>query len=80
MAVALACYSSDLAARAKRWRRWRLPASWACNYCGSTCRGVVSKYIGDTEKNIDRVFNDAQQSGSAILIDEADALLGNAAK
>ena len=37
---------------------------------------VVSKYIGDTEKNIDRVFEDAQRSGSAILIDEADALLG----
>jgi SpoVK/Ycf46/Vps4 family AAA+-type ATPase len=37
---------------------------------------VVSKYIGDTEKNIDRVFTDAQKSGSAILIDEADALLG----
>lgn len=37
---------------------------------------VVSKYIGDTEKNIDRVFNDAQRSGCAILIDEADALLG----
>ena len=37
---------------------------------------VVSKYIGDTEKNIDRVFEDAQKSGSAVLIDEADALLG----
>ena len=37
---------------------------------------VVSKYIGDTEKNIDRVFLDAQKSGAAILIDEADALLG----
>lgn len=37
---------------------------------------VVSKYIGDTEKNIDRVFDDAQRSGSALLIDEADALLG----
>jgi AAA+ superfamily predicted ATPase len=37
---------------------------------------VVSKYIGDTEKNIDRVFFDAQKSGAAILIDEADALLG----
>lgn len=37
---------------------------------------VVSKYIGDTEKNIDQVFLDAQHSGSAILIDEADALLG----
>ncbi|MEO8186107.1 MAG: ATP-binding protein [Burkholderiaceae bacterium] len=37
---------------------------------------VVSKYIGDTEKNIDRVFNDARTSGAALLIDEADALLG----
>ena len=37
---------------------------------------VVSKYIGDTEKNIDRVFRDAQRSGSAILMDEADALFG----
>ncbi|MET0815376.1 MAG: ATP-binding protein [Pseudoxanthomonas sp.] len=37
---------------------------------------VVSKYIGDTEKNIDRVFEDARQSGAVIVIDEADALLG----
>jgi AAA+ superfamily predicted ATPase len=37
---------------------------------------VVSKYIGDTEKNLDRVFTDAQASGATILIDEADALLG----
>jgi SpoVK/Ycf46/Vps4 family AAA+-type ATPase len=37
---------------------------------------VVSKYIGETEKNLNRVFEDAQRSGSAILIDEADALLG----
>ena len=37
---------------------------------------VVSKYIGDTEKNIDRVFNDARASGAVLLIDEADALLG----
>ena len=37
---------------------------------------VVSKYIGDTEKNMDRVFTDAQNSGSAILIDEAESLLG----
>lgn len=37
---------------------------------------IVSKFIGDTEKNIDRVFTDAQRCGAAILIDEADALLG----
>lgn len=36
---------------------------------------VISKYIGDTEKNIDRVFTDAERSGAAMLIDEADAIL-----
>jgi AAA+ superfamily predicted ATPase len=37
---------------------------------------VVSKYIGETEKHIDLVFEDARRSGAAILIDEAEALLG----
>ena len=37
---------------------------------------VVSKFIGDTEKHIDRVFGDAERTGAAILIDEADALFG----
>jgi AAA+ superfamily predicted ATPase len=37
---------------------------------------VVSKYIGEMEKNIDRVFIDAHKSGAALLIDEADALFG----
>jgi AAA+ superfamily predicted ATPase len=37
---------------------------------------VVSKYIGETERNIDAVFADAQRCGAAVLIDEADALLG----
>jgi AAA+ superfamily predicted ATPase len=37
---------------------------------------VISKYLGDTEKALDRVFTDANRSGSALLIDEADALLG----
>lgn len=37
---------------------------------------VVSKYIGETERNIDAVFADAERCGAAVLIDEADALLG----
>jgi SpoVK/Ycf46/Vps4 family AAA+-type ATPase len=38
--------------------------------------GVVSKYIGETEKNLRRLF-DAAEGGSAILFfDEADALFG----
>jgi hypothetical protein len=37
---------------------------------------VVSKYIGETEKNLKRIF-DAAESGAAILLfDEADALFG----
>ena len=35
---------------------------------------VVDKYIGETEKRLDRVFTLAQQSDSVILFDEADSL------
>ncbi len=38
--------------------------------------GVVSKYIGETEKNLDRVFSAAEGSGAVLLFDEADALFG----
>ena len=37
---------------------------------------VVSKYIGETEKNLSRVFDDAQVSNAILLFDEADALFG----
>jgi hypothetical protein len=37
---------------------------------------VVSKYIGETEKNLRRVFDAAEQGGSILLFDEADALFG----
>jgi hypothetical protein len=37
---------------------------------------VVSKYIGETEKNLRRVFDAADQSGAILLFDEADALFG----
>jgi len=38
--------------------------------------GVVSKYIGDTEKNLRRVFDAAERSGAILFFDEADALFG----
>jgi hypothetical protein len=38
--------------------------------------GVVSKYIGETEKNLRRVFEAAEESGAILLFDEADALFG----
>jgi hypothetical protein len=37
---------------------------------------VVSKYIGETEKNLRRVFDAAEQGGAILLFDEADALFG----
>lgn len=38
--------------------------------------GVVSKYIGETEKNLDRVFDTAEDANAILLFDEADALFG----
>jgi hypothetical protein len=38
--------------------------------------GVVSRYIGETEKNLGRVFDAAEASGTVLLFDEADALFG----
>ncbi len=37
---------------------------------------VVSKYIGETEKNLRRVFDAAENGGAILLFDEADALFG----
>jgi AAA+ superfamily predicted ATPase len=37
---------------------------------------VVSKYIGETEKNLDRIFKEAQDSNSVLFFDEADAIFG----
>jgi SpoVK/Ycf46/Vps4 family AAA+-type ATPase len=37
---------------------------------------VVSKYIGETEKNLAQLFNDAERSQAVLLFDEADALFG----
>lgn len=37
---------------------------------------VVSKYIGETEKNLRKVFDAAEDSGAILLFDEADALFG----
>jgi ATPase family associated with various cellular activities (AAA) len=37
---------------------------------------IVSKYIGETEKNLRRVTDAAERSGAVLVIDEADALFG----
>ena len=37
---------------------------------------VVSKYIGETEKNLDRIFQQAEDANAMLFFDEADALFG----
>ena len=38
--------------------------------------GIISKYIGETEKNLDRVFAAAEHANGIVFFDEADALFG----
>jgi hypothetical protein len=37
---------------------------------------VVDKYVGETEKNLDRIFVEAERVNGVLLFDEADALFG----
>ena len=37
---------------------------------------VVDKYVGETEKNLERIFSEADGSDAILLFDEADALFG----
>lgn len=38
--------------------------------------GVVSKYIGETEKNLEQIFTEAQNSNAILFFDEADSIFG----
>jgi len=38
--------------------------------------GIVSKYIGETEKNLGKIFDEAEHSNAILFFDEADALFG----
>ena len=40
---------------------------------------VVSKYIGETEENLERIFTEAEHSNAILLFDEADAVFGDRA-
>ncbi|MGH8990904.1 MAG: ATP-binding protein, partial [Acidimicrobiia bacterium] len=37
---------------------------------------VIDKYIGETEKNLDRIFSEADRINGVLLFDEADAIFG----
>jgi MoxR-like ATPase len=38
--------------------------------------GIVSKYIGETEKNLDRIFRAARTANAIVFLDEAEAIMG----
>src|SRR5688572_22663653 len=42
--------------------------------------GVVSKYIGETEKNLQRLFDAADNGGAILCFDEAERSLGSGAR
>jgi SpoVK/Ycf46/Vps4 family AAA+-type ATPase len=41
---------------------------------------VVSKYVGETEKNLAKIFDEAQDAHAMLLFDEADSLFGKRTK
>jgi SpoVK/Ycf46/Vps4 family AAA+-type ATPase len=41
---------------------------------------VISKYVGETEKNLSRVFDEAEDCNAMIFFDEADAIFGKRGK
>ncbi len=41
---------------------------------------IVSKYIGETEKNLNRIFKEAEESNAIPFFDKADALFGKRSK
>jgi len=57
--------AAGIIARHAGYEIWRIDLS-----------GLVSKYIGETEKNLERVFSAARAADVAIFFDEADAIFG----
>ena len=63
-------------APARRWRRRCSRADLGQEIFRIDLATVVSKYIGETEKNLDRIFAAADGSNAILFFDEADALFG----
>ena len=58
-----------------------LAAQWLGTRLGKNvyrvdCSALVSTYIGETEKNLNRLFEKAELNGQVLFFDEADALFG----
>ena len=54
----------------------RIARSMGMNLYRVDLGAVVSKYIGETEKNLERLFARAESSNAILFFDEADALFG----
>ena len=55
---------------------FRLPAEGSGGNLQADLTEVVSKYVGKTEKNLVRVFDDVEGSDAVLAFDEADGLFG----
>ena len=64
------------AAPARPWRRRCSRTTLQLDLYRIDLSSVVSKYIGETEKNLRRVFDAAEDGGAILFFDEADALFG----
>ena len=53
-----------------------LAKKWNRNIYRVEFSQVISKYIGETEKNLDAVFEDARVKGNILFFDEGDELFG----
>jgi SpoVK/Ycf46/Vps4 family AAA+-type ATPase len=58
-----------------------LAASWLANRLGIplyrvALAAISSKYIGETEKNLDKLLGQAEQEEVVLLFDEADSIFG----
>jgi hypothetical protein len=64
----------------KTWAAEVLAAELKLDLYRIDLSAVVSKYIGETEKNLKQVFDAAECGGVLLLFDEADALFGKRAE
>ena len=53
-----------------------LTRAWGLDLYRVDVPRTVSKFIGDTEKNLSRLFDEAHASGAVLFFDEADAMFG----
>ncbi len=76
----VACLFSGPPGTGKTFASQCIAASLGLNLYQIDLSQVVSKYIGETEKSLARVFDEAEAGHGVLLFDEADALFGKRAE